>query len=70
MEGELKRQIYNFISDKDKLDYHAKISQILLNGKSNGEDINFNSLIKQLSGANKLDTLYEVIQDKIENERF
>lgn len=70
LEGELKRQIYNFISDKDKLDYHAKISQILLNGKSNGEDINFNSLIKQLSGANKLDTLYEVIQDKIENERF
>ena len=69
LEGELKRYIYNFISDKDKLEYHSKISKVFLDKRSKGDNVDFNSIIKQLIGAGELDILYEIIQDRIENER-
>lgn len=68
-EGELKRYIYNLISDKKKIEYHNKISEIFLEKKDKGQNIDFNSIVKQLSGAGKLDILYETIQERISNER-
>ncbi|MDY0235131.1 MAG: diguanylate cyclase [Gudongella sp.] len=69
-EGELKRHIYNRICDKEKIEYHSILSDIFLEKRSKCEIIDFNCLVKQLNGAGKLGVLFDIIEDRIYNEKI
>lgn len=68
-EGELKRYVYNSLGEDKRIDYHFKLSELLLNKKANGQGIDFNSLIKHISGSGRLDLLYEIIKERIASEK-
>lgn len=70
VENELKRHIYNGISDIEKTKYHSKISEILLEDRKLGKTIDFNFLLKHLSGAGQLDVVYEIVQERISSEKI